>query len=101
MSGYHSERKGFGARADTAGSHVTRKSDAFAIAMPEVSNDAVVTPSAQKDGIRIPGEAEPEDRLLASADDDLTPSILREYNYSFLRIWGYSIIWTMALIACF
>ena len=44
---------------------------------------------------------EPEHDLLSSADDDQTPSILREYHYSFLRICVYSLVWTVAVIAFF
>jgi hypothetical protein len=58
-----------------------------------------VTPSFPIDGVCTQGLLEPTRHVLSSADDDQTPSILREYHYSFLQILFYSIVWTTAVIA--
>jgi len=34
------------------------------------------------------------------ADDETIPSILREYDYSFLRICGYTVLGAATLIGC-
>jgi hypothetical protein len=73
--------------------------NASAIEKRKNSHQARVTRSAPNDGVCSQGPRKSEPFLLPSADDDPTPSILREYHYSFLRVFVYSIFWTAAVIA--
>jgi hypothetical protein len=62
---------------------------------------ARATPTALTDepGVKWPGGQECS--LLSCADPVPMRSILREYDYSFLQLCGFSLLWTLGLIAIF
>lgn len=66
---------------------------------PEDTHQANGTLSAPEEGVSFQRLPAPEQYLVSCADDDWSPSILREHRCSFLQICAYNLVWTTALIA--
>ena len=89
--------------SDQAVTDVCEKCDAAAIAQPEHACQVKVTASDPKEEERIQALQMPDSLPPSSVEveDDTTPSILREYHYSFLRILLYNLAWVAGLILFF
>src|SRR5258708_6011300 len=95
-------RCGSSVPGDNPASDICGKCNTMAIAKREDAPQAKVTPPDPEDGgyTQSPPHV-PERHNLFGADDDSTPSILREHHYSFLRIFVYNLVWVALLLACF
>src|SRR5262245_27825890 len=87
--------------SDETGFGVCMKCNTTAIAEPGSAPQAQVTASDPSDDVHIRSGYAPQPSLRSCADDESTTSILREYHYSFLRIFLYNLIWVAFLVLFF
>jgi len=80
---------------------VCMKCNTTAIAEPGPAPQAQVTASDPSDDVHVRSGYAPQASLRSSAEDESTPSIVKEYHYSFLRIFLYNLIWVAFLILFF